>query len=142
VDESFGLPVRWNEFVKNPSPRFPVGGISYEAFDPDLDRPIDRVFVAGWSREASSGLVGVARKDGENGAAAVLEYLKTVQPPQDVEQLCTYLGKRLAVSEKAFVTKADLTRLEAVESAERERQGLADYKFSTNEEMFSVLGLN
>jgi ferredoxin--NADP+ reductase len=111
VDESFGLPVRWNEFVKNPSPRFPVGGISYEAFDPDLDRPIDRVFVAGWSREASSGLVGVARKDGENGAAAVLEYLKTLQPSKEVEQLCTYLERRLAVSGKVIITKSDLKHL-------------------------------
>lgn len=141
VDENFGLPVRWNEFVKNPSPRFPVGGTSYEAFDPDLDRAIDRVFVAGWSREASSGLVGVARKDGENGAEAVLEYLKSLQPPQDVEQLCAYLGRRLAVSEKIIVTKEDLIRLEAIEGAEREKQGLEDFKFSTNEEMFSALGL-
>lgn len=27
VDETFGLPVEWNEFVKNPNPRFPVDGI-------------------------------------------------------------------------------------------------------------------
>jgi len=141
VDDNFGLPVRWNEFVKNPSPRFPVGGTSYEAFDPDLDRAIDRVFVAGWSREASSGLVGVARKDGENGAEAVLEYLKSLQPPQDVEQLRAYLGRRLAVSEKIIVTKEDLIRLEAIEGAEREKQGLEDFKFSTNEEMFSALRL-
>ena len=77
VDESFGLPVRNNAFVKNPNPIHPMDGLSFEAFDPDLNRPIDRVFVAGWSREASSGLVGVARKDGENGARAVLEYLQT-----------------------------------------------------------------
>jgi ferredoxin--NADP+ reductase len=140
VDENFGLPVRWNEFVKNPSPKFPIGGVSYEAFDPDLDRPIDRVFVAGWSREASSGLVGIARKDGENGAAAVSEYLKTLQPPQDVEHLCTYLGKRLAVSGKVIITKEDLPHLEAIENAEREKKGLEDFKFATNEEMFSALG--
>lgn len=141
VDENFGLPVRWNEFVKNPSPRFPVEGISFEAFDPDLDRPIDRIFVAGWSREASSGLVGVARKDGENGAAAVLEYLKTVPPAQDVDQLCSYLGRRLAVTEKVLITKDELSRLEILESAEKTRRGVEDFKFPTNEEMFSALGL-
>jgi ferredoxin--NADP+ reductase len=141
VDENFGLPVRWNEFVKNPSPRFPVEGISFEAFDPDLDRPIDRIFVAGWSREASSGLVGVARKDGENGAAAVLEYLKTVPPARDVDQLCSYLGRRLAVTEKVLITKDELSRLEILESAEKTRRGVEDFKFPTNEEMFSALGL-
>jgi ferredoxin--NADP+ reductase len=85
VDEPFGLPIRHNAFVKNPHPRYPVDGLSYEAYAPDLDRPIDRVFLAGWSREASSGLVGVARKDGENGARAVLEFLHThpglIRPP-------------------------------------------------------------
>lgn len=141
VDENFGLPVRWNEFVKNPAPRFPVGGLSYEAYDPDLERPIDRVFVAGWSREASSGLVGVARKDGENGAEAVLQYLKTLPPIQDAERVCSDLERRLAYSEKVLITKAELKRLEAIEEAEKVKKGLADFKFSTNEEMFSALGL-
>ncbi len=76
VDESFGLPVSRNEFVKNPDPCYPVDGLSYEAYDPAAAAPIPGVFVAGWSREASSGLVGVARKDGENGAQALLQYLK------------------------------------------------------------------
>jgi len=141
VDENFGLPVRWNEFVKNPAPRFPVGGLSYEAYDPDLERPIDRVFVAGWSREASSGLVGVARKDGENGAEAVLQYLKTLPPIQDAERVCSDLERRLAYSEKVLITKAELKRLEAIEEAEKVKKGLADFKFSTNEEMFTALGL-
>jgi ferredoxin--NADP+ reductase len=67
VDEAFGLPVQWNEYVKNPDPKFPVDCCSYEAYDPDVDKPIEGVFFAGWSREASSGLVGVARKDGGCG---------------------------------------------------------------------------
>ena len=29
VDDTFGLPVQWNEFVKNENPRFPIEGISY-----------------------------------------------------------------------------------------------------------------
>jgi len=69
VDDSLGLPVEWNAFVKNPEPRFPVDGISYEAYDPEKKAPIEGVFVAGWSREASNGLVGVARKDGEHGGS-------------------------------------------------------------------------
>ena len=72
VDETFGLPVRGNAFVKNPQPRFPVAGLSYEVFDPVAEQPLPGLFVAGWSREASTGLVGAARKDGTNGAQAVL----------------------------------------------------------------------
>ena len=33
VDESFGLPTEWNEFVKSQTPRFPIDGISYEITD-------------------------------------------------------------------------------------------------------------
>jgi ferredoxin--NADP+ reductase len=141
VDEGFGLPIRWNEFVKHPAPRFPVEGISYEAYDPDLERGIDRVFVAGWSREASSGLVGIARKDGENGALAVLEYLKTAQPVQDIAHVFFDLGRRLALSEKVLITKDELKRLEAAELRERGRLGLEDFKFPTNEAMFAELGV-
>lgn len=141
VDENFGLPVRWNEFVKNPNPRFPVNGISYEAYDPDLERPIDRVFVAGWAREASSGLVGVARKDGENGAMAVMEYLKTLPSLRPEDLGCPDLERRLAVTGKVIIRKEELRRLEAIEAAEKERLGVDDFKFPTNEEMFAALGL-
>ncbi|HKJ26601.1 MAG TPA: FAD-dependent oxidoreductase, partial [Anaerolineales bacterium] len=79
VSASFGLPLdRWNEYAKNPEPRFPISGISYEAYDEVNMQPIEDVFLVGWAREASSGLVGTARKDGEQGAAAVLDYLETL----------------------------------------------------------------
>ena len=78
VDESFGLPVDSSEFVKHPIPRYPFEGRSYEAFDPATAEPIPDVFMGGWSRNASSGLVGLARKDGINAAKVVLQYLDTL----------------------------------------------------------------
>ena len=56
VDESFGLPVEWSEYVKSPTPQFPIDGESYEAFDPEQNAPLQGVFVAGWSRSASDGV--------------------------------------------------------------------------------------
>ena len=41
VDSDFGLPVEWNEYVKNPTPRFPVDGLSYEVFDPATSQMVD-----------------------------------------------------------------------------------------------------
>ena len=67
VDDSFGLPVQWNAFVKNASPLCPIDEISFEVFDHENALPIPGIFVAGWSREASSGLVGVARAKMVNG---------------------------------------------------------------------------
>ncbi len=139
VDESLGLAVRWNEYVKNPEPRFPVNGISYEAFDPDTNRPVDRTFVAGWAREASSGLVGTARKDGENGAQAVLQYLQTVPPLNDPDSVLTALRRHLEHLDKPIITKEDVKHLEEVEREEAARLGLEEFKFKTNEEMLQAI---
>jgi ferredoxin--NADP+ reductase len=141
VDETFGLPVRHNAFVKNPNPLYPVDGLSFEAFDPDLNRPINRVFVAGWSREASSGLVGVARKDGEHGAKAVLDYLQTaprlIEPTSILEEFKAKLDKL----NKPIIRKPDLQKLVEAELTQAERLDLPAYKFATNDEMLAVMGL-
>lgn len=131
VDANFGLPVEWGEFVKNKEPKFPVDGISYES-------PIEGVFVGGWSRKASEGLVGYARKDGTNAAKAVLQYLQTKTSaklsPESVAQ------KIKAIS-KPVITKEDLKRLEAVEAEEAKKRGLEEFKFASNDEMLQAMGL-
>jgi ferredoxin/flavodoxin---NADP+ reductase len=141
VDETFGLPVRKNEFVKNPNPRYPVDGISFEAYDPDLDRPIERVFVAGWSREASSGLVGVARKDGEMVTRAVLQLLESLPSLRNTSMVLEDLQHRLDQINKPVITTPDLLKLEEIERCEAERRGLEEFKFSSNLEMLKALGL-
>lgn len=141
VDDVFGLPVKWNEFIKNPVPRYPIDGVSYEAYDPETESPIEGIFVAGWSREASSGLVGVARKDGENGARAILEYLSQLPTMEDSLDRPDELVSMLNQACHPVVTLEDLRKLEAYELAEVQRLGLEDYKLKTNEEMLRVMGL-
>ena len=140
VDEPFGLPIRHNAFVKDPNPRFPIDGLSYEAFDPDVNRPIDRVFLAGWSREASSGLVGVARKDGENGARAVLEYLHTQPNLIDPAGILEDFRAKLARTDKPVIQKPDLKKLVEAQVKEAEKAGLPAYKYATNDEMLEIMG--
>jgi len=139
VDDDFGLPVEGTSFVKAPSPRFPQEGHSYEAFDPQRGVIIADAFVAGWSREASTGLVGIARKDGVNGARAVLQYLQTL-PPSGLPDTGA-LQSHLASLPTPLVRKEDLARLEAVEQLEAERRGLEEYKFASNEEMLAAMGV-
>jgi ferredoxin--NADP+ reductase len=141
VDDTFGLPVQWNEYVKNPNPSYPVGGISYEAYDPQANQPIEGVFVAGWSREASSGLVGIARKDGENGANAMQQYLNTLQPAADSAGVMAKLEAALKRDAMKVVRREDIARLEAFEQAEANRLGLEELKLKTNEEMLAAMGL-
>ncbi|MBT3390155.1 MAG: FAD-dependent oxidoreductase [Chloroflexi bacterium] len=136
VDESFGLPIQWNSFVKNNHPRFPVDELSFEVYDPENEQPIEGVFVAGWSREASSGLVGYARKDGEMGAEAVWQYLQTLAPGGDV---LGSVEQKLAMLPHAVVNKAQIEQLTAIEQARIETENLEDFKFDNNAEMLAIL---
>lgn len=136
VDENFGLPTAQNEFAKNPEPRFPVEGISYETYDPAQEAVIKDVFVAGWSRQASTGLVGYARKDGILGARAVLQYLQTldrVEPGQAALQACL---KKLG---KPVVTQNDIRKLAEIEAEMARQRGVEFFKFGTNEEMLEKI---
>lgn len=139
VDEHFGLPVKANAFVKHPEPRFPIAGQCYEVFDANAGHALDDVFVAGWSREASTGLVGAARKDGTNGALALLQYVRTLPPPNAAP--LAGLAPRLAALPKPVVTKTDLQRLDAAERAQAAAHGLEEFKFGTDAEMLAAMGL-
>lgn len=141
VDMTFGLPVKWNQFVKNPNPRYPASGISYEVMDPTTEQPIEGTFVAGWSREASHGLVGVARKDGESGAQAVMQYLQSLPPLENLQGVLENVNKIIGKLDKPVITKDDIQRLEAIEQAEAERRMLEEFKFATNEEMLAAIGI-
>ena len=138
VDESFGLPTEWNEFVKNENPLYPVEGVSFEAFDPQAGKPIEGVFVGGWSRKASDGLVGYARKDGINAAKAVWQFLQTKQP--DASTIWGVTSKIKSLS-KPVVTKDDINRLGVIEIEEAQKRGLEEFKFASNEEMLRAMGL-
>ena len=140
VDNDFCLSTRNNEYVKVPTPRFPVDGTSYEALDPELNRPFENIFLVGWARQASIGLVGVARHDGENGAEAVLGYLHTLPPLADAEELLREFDQEFERFNPLAVRKEQLKCLEATELAEAQRHGVEDFKFTTNEAMLSVMG--
>ncbi len=96
--------------------------------------------MAGWSRQASSGLVGLARKDGENGARSLMAYLKTRPAASDGKTPVESLLHRLEQNGKRLIRKADVACVEAAEDCEKRRLGCADFKMKTNEEMLAVIG--
>lgn len=136
VDDSFGLPVAQNEFAKNPQPRFPVDGLSFETFDPVKQAVIPDVFVAGWSRQASTGLVGYARKDGTSGSRAVLQYLQTLPMVEPDEAA---LQARLKTLGKPVITQIDIRKLTEIEAEMARQRGVEYFKFGTNEEMLAEI---
>lgn len=139
VDSMVGLPMQRGEFVKNPQPRFPVDGISYEAFDPSSGQPIPDVFLAGWARRPSTGLVGIARKDATNAAQAVLQYLQTLHTTE--APVAQRLREHLALLSHPVVDKPALAQLEALELERARETQQETFKFGSNQAMLEVLGL-
>ena len=140
VDKDFCVPVYNDAYVTNKEPRFPVDNLSYEAFNPDSNQPMEHVFLAGWARQASTGLVGYARRDGENAAEAVLAYLHTQPPMGDLDNVVEKFEQRLEETHQHLVDKTHLAKLEEVENVSAQTLGLMEFKFPTNDEMFTAMG--
>lgn len=139
VDENLGLPVHWSSFDKNPEPVYPVEGASYEAFSSESGEPIKGVFVAGWSRNASDGLVGLARRDGVNGARAIQQYLKNQQ--RENSNAIKDLQNGLLHLPHPVVPKEALASLDAAEKERAAMLGVEEIKFISNAEMLEAMGL-
>lgn len=139
VDSAIGLPIQYGEYVKNPQPRFPVDGTSYEAFDPQTSQVIPDIFLAGWARRPSAGLVGVARKDATSAAQAVGAYLQTIPPA--TAPVAARVAEGLMRLNHPVVDKSALLRLEAVERERAQALHLESFKFGANAEMLEALGL-
>jgi ferredoxin--NADP+ reductase len=140
VDEGMGLPIIKGEFIKHPQPRFPMDGQSFEAYDPAHPTALDDVFLAGWSRKASTGLVGLAHKDGVNAARAILHYLEN-QPPSSEASL-EHIFDTLRRLDKPVITVEDFDRLESVERAHAAELGVETFKFDNNQDMLEAAGLS
>jgi ferredoxin--NADP+ reductase len=78
VDETVGLPYKGGVFVTTPNKtgNDPDDAL-FQAYEETSGKIVDGVFLAGWARKASEGLVGVAKRDGDWCAEVVLRYLGT-----------------------------------------------------------------
>ncbi len=137
VDEGFGLPVAHGNFVTTPEPRFPIDGISYEVYNPDLCAQCEDIFVSGWARVASEGIVGLARKDAERGARAISQYLDTLPESKSInaEQAIA----KLPPVKEPMVSLKGLERLASVEQKIAAEKGLPSFKFKSREEMLKII---
>ena len=134
-DPSVGLPFGEWGYATNPDAARPCS--PYEVFDPKAGTCWEGVYVVGWARNASEGLVGIARHDGETGAAHVLEYLAGKQLPAAAppNQIAEFLSRQRV----QFVPKSDLPFLYAAEENEAKARGLSWFKFGDDAEMLSAI---
>jgi len=136
VDPRVGLPLGPSGYATNP------GGdgaqsAAYEVFDPKSGTVLPGMFVAGWARKASDGLVGIARHDGETAAGYVLEYLE--KAGRVISASPAEIAARMAHSGLATITKEDLPFLERAEARQERERGVPRFKFTDDAEMLRAI---
>jgi len=142
VDASLGLPFSRGAFVTNPAK---LSGdpnpAAYQPYDPEKKTVLDGIFVAGWSRNASVGLVGVAKQDAERGMKVVNQYLAAKEglTAGEMEEKIESLVDRLRKKGVRAVTKEDIELLESAEQEEARARKTWDFKYVTDEQMLEVI---
>ena len=135
-DPKLGLPMGPEGFATKPAPESTTEPI-YEAWDPAANRELEGVYVMGWARRASTGLVGIARHDGEKGAEKVLEYLQGLP-----DQNALSPERLLAIMQAKGlnpVTKQDIEVLGKVEEREARERKLSSFKYSDDNTMLEAI---
>ncbi|MEO6965078.1 MAG: hypothetical protein ABI076_04175, partial [Acidobacteriaceae bacterium] len=135
-DPTVGLPMGPDGYATKPAVESSLEPM-YEAWDPAINASLHGIYVAGWARRASTGLVGVARHDGEGGAKKVLDYLHD-QPDNSTLSDDQILA---AIQAKGVtpVTKQDLEILARVEEQQAQERNLASFKYSDDESMLQAI---
>jgi len=142
VDETLGLPCTGTEYFKNPNPDPDnPGDEAYQVFDPETGKVCTGLFVIGWSRQASDGVVGRAKLDGERGMAVVNRYLEKSAPgsAENLDEKIAALRELLQSRGVRLVDYSDVRKLEAVEKQESQSRSVEFFKYFTDEEMLAAI---
>jgi len=134
ADPTLGLPYNKDSYVTNPHPE-DAKQPGYQVLNPQVGQIMDGIYVVGWARKASEGLVGIARHDGEVGAAEVIKYLQTVADSNGASY--DEIVRRLA--SLRLVTKPELELLAKAEEREGKARGIQYFKFSDDEAMLAAI---
>ena len=141
VDETVGLPYKNGMFVTSPNKtgNDPDDSL-FQAYDETVGKVMDGVFLAGWARKASEGLVGVAKRDGDWCAEVVERYLATKSGGGNAKVVLDNLQSLLKKHQSRPV---DVNGLRALEVAERSFAGKGDsigeFKFAANQDMLKYI---
>jgi ferredoxin--NADP+ reductase len=135
-DAGIGLPMGKDGYATRPSPTAPQEPI-FEVWNPSASCVFPGRFVAGWARRASTGLVGIARHDGELGANQAIEFVKHAPDSGTMSEAA--IGARLEAKGMRTVSKADLVLLARAEQREGQARLPGTYSFADNEAMLKAI---
>ena len=143
VDETVGLPYKGGLFITNPNKtgNDPDDSL-FQAYDEVSGKIMDGIFLAGWARKASEGLVGIAKRDGDWCAEVVRRYLATKTPGSHPEAKIV-LDKLAAILKAHKSHPVDLEGLRILESNEKihwsEKECIGEFKYTSNQEMIELI---
>src|SRR5688572_11434876 len=142
VDDTVGLPYKGGTFLTNPNKtgNDPDDAL-FQAYDETTGKILDGVFLAGWARKASEGLVGIAKRDGDWCAEVVSRYIsaKTSGSHSDVKVV---LDKLASIFKAHKSHPVNLDGLRALESSEKGHWGedcIGEFKYTKNQEMLELI---
>jgi ferredoxin--NADP+ reductase len=136
ADPSLGLPYGTDSYLINPDTTDPQRA-AYEVYDSVGCCAMDGIYVVGWARKASEGLVGIARHDAEVGAVHVLKHLEAV--PDQGSVTPDEVKKRIEGKGVRTVDKTDLEYLAKAEEEQARARGVAWFKFSDDDAMLAAI---
>lgn len=143
VDETVGLPYKSGMFVTNPNKtgNDPDDAL-FQAYDETTGKIIDSVFLAGWARKASEGLVGIAKRDGDWCAEVVGRYIST-KTPGSYSDIKVVLDRLTSIFTAHKSHPVDLAGLRILESREKSIRGetgcIGEFKYTNNQEMIELI---
>jgi ferredoxin--NADP+ reductase len=135
-DAELGLPMGKDGYATCPHPQAPKEP-SYQVWDPAAQSVVHGRFVAGWARQASTGLVGIARHDGELGANQAIEYAKAGHDGSTLS--ADEIQARLRAKGIRVVNKLDLATLMKAEQRIAQEGQIGLRAFADNETMFQAI---
>jgi ferredoxin--NADP+ reductase len=139
VDDTLGLPYKNGMFVTNPKPsgNEPDDAL-FQAYDEATGEIVEGVFLTGWARKASEGLVGIAKRDGEWCAEVLGRYLET-QTPRGREPRQGVVQRLREVMQERNIQAVGVEGLRVLERAEKActktQDCIGEFKFASNQEM-------
>ena len=138
VDEDAGLPYKDGLYLTVPGTD-PTA--AYQVLDPAAGLAQPGVFVVGWARRASDGVVGRARLDAETGIRHVAGYLagRPKRPREEAERAVESLRRTLAERGATVVDYPAVQRLEAAERARATADKVEEFKFRSDREMLDAI---
>ena len=121
VDETVGLPYKNGVFVTNPtSTGNDPDDALFQAYDEASGQVIEGVFLTGWARKASEGLVGIAKRDGEWCTEVLVRYLES-RPPRERSTNERVLRQLRTMLQARAVQAIDVESLRILEAIEKEQ---------------------